>query len=291
MKKLLLILALLVPTALCATDYYDFQHYVITPDTPTISNAIQFRGDFRLYDDTITVILNNAIPKVIFYASGTIVVERIEATEVIFHSSTTIFNNAITFSSAVTFTEIVTFSSTTVFTEDIEGTISTATVSLFTSNSGALNGFAYAHFVTTTTDQAITGKKTFDQTITSSSDIVTTYGFFHNRGDPGFWDFILGNFTTDANWYDLDLSTIVPVGAKTILIHVQLTDNASASFVGFRKNGNSSIYNVAYAQTQVSGITNYISLIVPCDSGRIIEYQFSNTTFTAIKLTVGGWWK
>jgi hypothetical protein len=89
MKKLLLVgvlAGLLVGLGMggrnaCAEDYYDLEHYQIVPDTTTNTNDIRFRGDFKLYDSTHIADFDSLTPKVIFYASGTVVCPRIETEE------------------------------------------------------------------------------------------------------------------------------------------------------------------------------------------------------------------
>jgi hypothetical protein len=111
-----------------------------------------------------------------------------------------------------------------------------------------------------------------------------------DRGDPVNYDFTLGDFTTDATWRDLDLSAVVPAGAVLVLLACSLEDNASGSIMLWRKNGNTN--NVARdgQRTQVQNAKIEDSVIVACDSNRVIEYYGTNTAFTAINVTIIGWW-
>jgi hypothetical protein len=129
-------------------------------------------------------------------------------------------------------------------------------------------------------------------TYTDGGDYVTlaVSGTFVDRGDPSAWDYGVGNFTTDATWRDLDLSSIVPSGAKAVLMHLSLNDGAVGSEMRFRKNGNSNTFAMSRIFTQIADVSVDQDLIVACDSNRVIEYYGSNLTFTAINLAIKGWW-
>ena len=117
----------------------------------------------------------------------------------------------------------------------------------------------------------------------------TATGGYVNRGDPAAADFDVGDLTTNGTAQDLDLSSIVPAGAKAVYIRLVLMDDAAGSYIQFRKNGNSNWQSAPSIRTQVSGVTMDGQLIVPCDSSRVVEYRATNTTFTTINIIVSGW--
>lgn len=114
---------------------------------------------------------------------------------------------------------------------------------------------------------------------------------FHDRGDPSSVDFTVGDLTTDDTWRDLDLSNIVPDGAKFIALHNETEDGTINIHFSVRKNGNSNAINVSRNYIQVSGIVLGNDLVVACDSSRIIEYLTFATTWSIINITVTGWWR
>ncbi len=132
---------------------------------------------------------------------------------------------------------------------------------------------------------------TYDFAISTNGEFFTSYGFFHDRGDPSGFDFSQGDLITDGNWYDLDLSSIVPVGTKTILLRVDMRDTGVQLEFRLRENGNSNIFNMSAIFNQVSNFWVQQDMIVSCDSNRIIEYWATNTTFDNIDIVVSGWWK
>lgn len=116
-------------------------------------------------------------------------------------------------------------------------------------------------------------------------------GGFTDRGDPGVKDFGIGDFTTNDAWHDLDLSGIVPAGAKAVALSVLIKDNAINSTFLLRKNGNTGGVNVSKMRTQVANLFHDGDCIVALDSNRIIEYYATSTVWTGIDITVKGWWK
>lgn len=114
---------------------------------------------------------------------------------------------------------------------------------------------------------------------------------FHDRGDPVGWDFDVDDLTTDGAYHDLDLSGIVPAGAKLVLIRVLMVDDAVSSIFKVRKNGNTNDINTRMLLTQIANIVIDDGLMVQCDTNRVIEYWASNLVWSAIFLAVRGWWK
>jgi hypothetical protein len=125
-------------------------------------------------------------------------------------------------------------------------------------------------------------------TLKTYFDSLYSLGFV-DRGDPSAYDFTLTDFTTDGNYYDLDLSAIVPAGAKAVIIRIIAQDDATGSIVLFRKNGTSNAYNIMGVRTQVSGVFADGIAIVAVDTNRVVEYRTSNTTYSAINVSVCGW--
>lgn len=121
---------------------------------------------------------------------------------------------------------------------------------------------------------------------------LTNRSHFVDRGDPSVVDFDETDLTTDgiATWRDLDLSSIIPIEAYAVLLHVRVLDDAAGSTIRFRKNGNSNVINTFRLRTQVADVNIETQGIVSVDTSRIIEYAGSAVTFTAIDITVCGWW-
>jgi len=124
----------------------------------------------------------------------------------------------------------------------------------------------------------------------NSINNVLSIGAYVDRGDYGGYDFQIGDFTTDGGWYDLDLSSIIPAGAKAVTLRMIVEDDAANSYMGIRENGNVNAYNRVEIRTQVANVPFCCDVIVALDSNRKIEYSTVNTTWTTINMVVKGWW-
>lgn len=112
---------------------------------------------------------------------------------------------------------------------------------------------------------------------------------FVDRGDPGAYDWTVGDFTTDNTWRDLDCSAIVPENAIAILFNCQMRTTATNKTSSFRKNGNASGYNIAAAATGSAQHYHSWSPLVWCDVNRVIEYRIPNFVWQNFNLVVCGW--
>lgn len=113
---------------------------------------------------------------------------------------------------------------------------------------------------------------------------------FEDRGDPGANDYTLGApLITDGTWYDLDLSAIVPAGAKAVVLAVSVKDDVVGNNIQFRNNGNTDEFNKSVVAAYAANITSYADVIVACDAQRIIEYKGNDTVFVSISVTIKGW--
>ncbi len=121
------------------------------------------------------------------------------------------------------------------------------------------------------------------------NDIDSNLGFV-DRGDSSAVDWTQATLTTDGNWYDLDLSSIVPVHAKSVLMYVRVKDGSINQSIQFRKNGNSNSINRSVVMTQTVDQGIPVDVVCPIDTDRKIEYKTTNTTFTNIDIVVKGWW-
>lgn len=110
-----------------------------------------------------------------------------------------------------------------------------------------------------------------------------------DRGDPDAYDKTVGNFTTDGNWHDLDLSAIVPATAFAVHIKVTLDDEGVASNITIKKKGNTNYHNAFSLSTQVTGVPIMGEGVVACNGNQELEYSASNLTFDVLNFIVKGW--
>ena len=123
------------------------------------------------------------------------------------------------------------------------------------------------------------------------ADSGLLFSSFVDRGDPASADFAHGGLTIDTAYHGLDLSSIVPAGAKAVLLRCSLGNATAGVYIAFRENGNNNGINIDRWVTAVaSGPGMYHSFVVACDANRVIEYAVQNSGSWSIGITVGGWW-
>lgn len=110
-----------------------------------------------------------------------------------------------------------------------------------------------------------------------------------DRGDDAGVHFTTGAFTTDGNWHDLSLAAYVPAGVRVVHILLNIRDDLTNQAVELRENGNANAFNEYFNRTQVANISICDDILISCDENRVIEYMFTNTTWTYIALQVRGW--
>ena len=112
-----------------------------------------------------------------------------------------------------------------------------------------------------------------------------------DRGDPSSVDIDKDDLTLDQTWNEIDLSSIVPVGAVTV--HLRIIINAATldCYLRLRKKGNTSEHNAANCYIPVANKIIAFDKWVCCDSDRIIEYWGHAITWATLDITVAGWIK
>lgn len=113
---------------------------------------------------------------------------------------------------------------------------------------------------------------------------------FYDRGDPAVYDYVKGDLTIDGAWHDMDLSAIAPAGAKAVLICGEVEGAGTDWEIRFRKNGNTNEINSCDMETIRANVERHRSMIVACDTNRVIEYKVDNQAWTTINLVIRGWW-
>ena len=100
-----------------------------------------------------------------------------------------------------------------------------------------------------------------------------------------------GDLTEDGTWKidGLDLSAIVPDGAKAVVLGVRMADDAANSILQIRQNVTAAGV-VKNLTTQVANIEVEGHATLGIDSNRLMDYSASNLAFTYIRITVLGWY-
>jgi hypothetical protein len=111
----------------------------------------------------------------------------------------------------------------------------------------------------------------------------------YDRGDLSAADFIQTDLTMDSTWRDLDLSAILPVGAKFVHIGCAISNVTIGKLLAFRTKGqvSSPSTNAPIVRTQVTLAAIDGDFFLMCDVNRKIQY-FCDSGMT-LSIEVRGW--
>lgn len=104
------------------------------------------------------------------------------------------------------------------------------------------------------------------------------------------WDKGTGDFTTDgtAKVNGLDLSAIVPAGAVGVVLHAEIKDDATDSYLYIYHSAAATISGIRL-RTQVANLDIAQTAVLPIDTDRKLDYQGANLAFANIAVSVVGW--
>jgi len=111
-----------------------------------------------------------------------------------------------------------------------------------------------------------------------------------DRGDTAAYDYVKEDLTIDGAWHDLDLSSIVPAGAKAILLKTSLQSANPGDAIRYRKKGNTNEINVCGCEALRANVLRTRLGITSIDTNRVIEYNADDIAWTALDIVIRGWW-
>lgn len=112
------------------------------------------------------------------------------------------------------------------------------------------------------------------------------------RAPAAGYDFMIGDFTVDQAWHNLDLGGIVPNNASGIFFHIIGKSNAitPTSIFDMKPVDDDSTEAYCKNRPQVANVSFTIFPVVGCTNTRVMQYRFRNNSFTTLNVTVKGWW-
>lgn len=149
---------------------------------------------------------------------------------------------------------------------------------------------------------ALTNDLKFDTQVSSTTWTyikVTIAGYwlqaqqFHsfvNRGDPAVPDFLHGDLTHDGVWRELDLSAIIPVATKAIVLCCRVKSSSGNADLRFRTFGNVNTISVAACHAFNVDEYYYYDKIVPTDGLQSVDYCSRLYSAPVSDVTVKGWY-
>lgn len=112
-----------------------------------------------------------------------------------------------------------------------------------------------------------------------------------DRGDTESIDYAKEALTANGEWHDLDISGIVGIGRKLVLIQAYLNDNVGGNGLKMRPKGYTNEVNVAACSTQVANKTCTHNYWIDTDINGIIQYNIDVAIWTTIDLVIRGVFK
>lgn len=112
---------------------------------------------------------------------------------------------------------------------------------------------------------------------------------FVDRGNVTPVDFSAGSLTADGSWHELDLSSIIPVGTKLVMLRTSMIAIATIGVLKVKKNGLANDINVDISSMETDGFPKFDTLYVVPDADGKIEYWYTNAAYAIRTITVGGW--
>jgi len=103
------------------------------------------------------------------------------------------------------------------------------------------------------------------------------------------WDWTIGDFTLDADWHELDLSSIVPVGAYSAYFRIQVQSTSASGGFYVAETGTGTYNNIAGAVISVADKNFEASVFAKLDSNRKVRYWANASLDVKCNVIVRGW--
>jgi len=124
-------------------------------------------------------------------------------------------------------------------------------------------------------------------------EIMEAAGFlktsYVDRGTYVGADWNQNDFTFDNTWRELDLSAIVPAGAKAVCLRLRFGCDDISWRIRLRPKGTTSHLHTCVQGTQIANVTIGANPCLGCDADRKIEYRSTPTTNLEFFVNVRGW--
>jgi hypothetical protein len=110
-----------------------------------------------------------------------------------------------------------------------------------------------------------------------------------DRGDLNGLDWYWNEFIADALWHDLDCSDVVPQGAQAIHFLLHLRGSVAGTTFRLRKKGYLYTYSCPGLWCQVTQVVQELTVIVPCDTNRFVQYYINSNYWNSGYVNILGW--
>ena len=110
------------------------------------------------------------------------------------------------------------------------------------------------------------------------------------RADVATWDFDTTSLTQDGAWHTLNLSAIVPAGAKAVVLRLGASHSSAGRYFRVAQLGYTQSASGANVATQVANIINEQTATFAMNTARTLSYWAASGTWSSIRVCVLGWW-
>lgn len=111
----------------------------------------------------------------------------------------------------------------------------------------------------------------------------------YNRGNVVVPDFDKDDLTIDSDYHDLNLASIVPVGATMVQLQIGLYSSNVGNRVIFREKDYSVNYVSQRVYVMAANIPNDPRVWFGLNADRVMEYAADAVTWSVINITVVAW--
>jgi len=120
--------------------------------------------------------------------------------------------------------------------------------------------------------------------------LIKAYGQrFFAKTDQESYDFLKTDLTTDYQYHDLDLSSIIPPGTVAVLMWGAFKGDVAHAEVNLTRAGYSGNYLKALFFQPIVNEGFGFSAIIPVSPDRKIKYRISNVNWVYVNLNIVGW--
>jgi hypothetical protein len=112
---------------------------------------------------------------------------------------------------------------------------------------------------------------------------------FVSRGDIASADFTQATLNLNANWHDLNISSIVPAAAKAVLVRLYIYATEVNKLLGIRPKGFALGGHYSGLRSQVANTEAESSMVMDLGTGGLLEYYGTDTTLYYAYITILGW--
>lgn len=115
---------------------------------------------------------------------------------------------------------------------------------------------------------------------------------FIQRVNPTVEDFTTTDFTWDGVLHTLDLSTIVPVNAKRVVLSNYIKSDSEDNYLGFCPVNSDEGWDMIKTRAQVANVNHNQEHSVVLSTPQTIKYiaKIYVGTITGLEVTIIGWW-